>query len=74
VTAHPEGWPSFAMAMADAEGFHAPEGNTIPPTWRGGGGPPASSGRGMQAERRRSTWEAPDTPGRGKSAQRVYSS
>src|SRR5215510_3304596 len=25
------------MAIADAEGFNAPEGNTIPPTWRGGG-------------------------------------
>src|SRR6516162_1688525 len=50
------------MAIADAEGFHAPEGNTIPPIWRGGGGPPESSGRGMQEERRRRTWEAPDVP------------
>src|SRR5262249_56430662 len=55
-------WYSLDKAMADAEGFNAPEGYTNPPTRRGGGGPPESSGRGMQEERRRRTWEAPDVP------------
>ena len=50
------------MAIADAEGFNAPEGHTHPPLWQGGAGPPESSGRGMQEERRRRTWEAPDAP------------
>jgi len=34
------------------------------PLWQGCVGPPESSGHGMQAERRRSTGEAPEAPGR----------
>jgi hypothetical protein len=36
-----------------------PKATRAPPSGRGGAGPPASSGRGRQAERRRSTWAAP---------------
>src|SRR5262249_5958539 len=32
------------------------------PCWRGWAGPPASSGRGRQEERRRRTWETPAAP------------
>ena len=39
-----------------------PEGYTKRPFGQGRGGPPESSGRGMQEERRRRTWEAPDVP------------
>src|SRR6266511_2592920 len=31
--------------------------------WRGCEGPPESTGRGMQEERRQRTWEAPKAPG-----------
>jgi hypothetical protein len=74
MTAHPECWYRFDMALADAARVHAADGHTIPPTWRGGRGLPESSGRGLQDERWRSPWEAPDTPGRGKTAQRGDSS
>jgi hypothetical protein len=39
-----------------------PKATRAHPDWRGGAGPPESSGRGMQEERRRRTWEAPDVP------------
>ena len=50
--------------VADAEGFNVPEGYTKRPIWRGRGGPPESSGRGMQEERRERTQEALAAPGR----------
>jgi hypothetical protein len=65
VSAHPEGLGQLRAAdVADAAGVHAPAGNTNSALWRAGGGPPASTGPGMQAERRRSTGEAPSVPGR----------
>jgi hypothetical protein len=50
--------------VADAEGFNVPEGHTKHPFWRGGGGPPESTGRGLQEERRPRTQEAPSAPDR----------
>jgi hypothetical protein len=49
---------------ADAEGGPAPAGHPSPAPGRAGGGPPAATGQGRQAERRRSTGEAPSAPGR----------
>ena len=49
--------------VADAEGFNVhrrQHGNTR--SWRGCGGPPESTGRGMQEEIRRRTREAPAAP------------
>jgi hypothetical protein len=49
--------------VADAEGFNGPEGNTAASGMgKGADGPPESSGHGMQEERRRRTWEAPEAP------------
>ena len=63
VTAPPEVLVQLREAeVADAEGFNAPEGNTSPAHWQAGGGPPESTGRGMQEERRQRTWEAPSAP------------
>jgi hypothetical protein len=65
VTAYPEGLVQLREAeVADAEGVNAPEGNTSPALRRAGGGPPESTGHGMQEERRRRTGEAPAAPGR----------
>ena len=63
--AHPEVLEQLRNKLvADAEGFNVPEGNTKRPIWRGRGGPPESSGRGMQEEIRQRTREAPGVPGR----------
>jgi hypothetical protein len=51
--------------MADADRFNVLEGNTKHPSWLGCGGPPETSGRGMQEERRGRTREASKAPGRG---------
>jgi hypothetical protein len=45
--------------VADAEGFNVPEGNTRRPIRRGCEGPPESTGRGIQEEKRGRTREAP---------------
>jgi len=50
--------------VADGEGFNVPEACTKHPIRRGCGGPPESTGRGMQEERRQRTQEAPLAPGR----------
>jgi hypothetical protein len=42
--------------------FTLPKATRAPPEWPGGAGPPESSGRGMQEERCRRTWEAPQAP------------
>jgi hypothetical protein len=57
--------------VADGEGFNVPEANTKQPFWRGGGGPPESSGPGMQEEIRRRAWEAPLTPAGGTQGRKV---
>jgi hypothetical protein len=59
--------------VADGEGFNVPEANTKHPNGQGCGGPPESSGRGMQEEIRRRTWEAPSTPARGTHERKVNS-
>jgi hypothetical protein len=51
--------------IADADSLNVLEGHTKHPWWLGCGGPPESSGRGMQKERRWRTREAPKAPGRG---------
>ena len=58
--------------VADGEGFNVPEANTRRSVWQGRGGPPESSGRGMQEEICRRTWEAPWAPGGGKVQRKVY--
>src|SRR5919201_6939335 len=72
-TAIPEGLVQLRdKLVAEAEGFNVPKGNTRRPIRRGCGGPPESSGRGMQEEIRGRTWEAPSAPGGGKVERRVY--
>jgi hypothetical protein len=57
------GWDSFDMARCGRRGFsRTPQAIREHPYGRGWEGPPESTGRGMQAERRRSTWEAPEAP------------
>ena len=51
--AHPEVLVQLRNKLvADAEGFNLPEGHTKHPIGRGCGGPPESTGRGMQEEMR----------------------
>jgi hypothetical protein len=60
VIAHPEALVQLRdKLVADAEGFNDPEGKTKRSRWRGRGGPPESSDRGMQEESRERTPEAP---------------
>ncbi|MEJ2328031.1 MAG: hypothetical protein P8Y25_15030, partial [Chromatiaceae bacterium] len=58
---------------ADADVFNGAEGNTKRPSWRGRGGPPESSGRGMQEQMRWRTQEAPKGSCRGDGIGMIYS-
>ena len=65
--AHPEVLVQLRnMLVVDVDSFNVLEDNTKHPDRLGCGGPPESSGRGMQEERRRRTREAPQAPERGK--------
>jgi len=76
VTAHPEVLVQLRKgACCGRRGFsRTPKATHDHPYWPGWKGPPESSGRGMQEERRRSTWETPAAPARGKRRCMVYSS
>jgi hypothetical protein len=64
VTAHPAVLVQLRKgACCGRRGFsRTPKATRDHPSWLGCEGPPASTGRGMQEERRRSTWEAPSAP------------
>jgi hypothetical protein len=64
VTAPPEGLVQLRKgACCGRRGFsRTPKATPDPPYWPGWKGPPESSGRGRQEERRRSTGEAPAVP------------
>jgi hypothetical protein len=74
VIAHPEVLEQLRNKLvADAEGFNVPEGYTKRPIWRGRGGPPESSGRGMQEQIRQRTRETPIGSCRGDGIGMIYS-
>src|SRR5262249_49478965 len=64
VTAHPAVLGQLRKgAWCGRRGFsRTPQATQDHPYWQGWEGPPESSGRGMQEEGRRRTWEAPAVP------------